>query len=179
MEAQMAKLGGYTGKILRVDLSTGKISSEDTMKYKDYLGGVGLGYKILWDEVQPGTGAWSPENRIIFGVGPLTGSGSPLSGRVSITSLYPMHPQELAISGHMGGHWGAELKYAGWDSIIVQGKAEKPVWLYINDDKVELRDATRLWGNGIYRATAEISAELGSDCHVAAIGQAGENLVRL
>ena len=175
----MAKLGGYTGKILRVDLSTGKITSEDTMKYKDYLGGVGLGYKILWDEVQPGTGAWSPENRIIFGVGPLTGSGSPLSGRVSITSLYPMHPQELPISGHMGGHWGAELKYAGWDSIIVQGKAEKPVWLYINDDRVELRDATRLWGNGIYRATAEISAELGSDCHVAAIGQAGENLVRL
>jgi aldehyde:ferredoxin oxidoreductase len=175
----MANLGGYTGKILRVDLSTGKITSEDTMKYKDFLGGTGLAYKVLWDEVRPATKAWDPENRLIFGVGPLTGSGSPLSGRVSITSLWPVHPQELPGTGHMGGHWGAELKYAGWDSIIIQGKADKPVWLYIFDDKVELRDASRLWGNGIFRATAEISTEMGSDCHVAAIGQAGENLVRL
>ncbi len=175
----MATLGGYTGKILRVDLSTGKISSEDTSKYKDYLGGNGLAYKVLWDEVQPGTGAWSPDNRLIFGVGPLTGTGAPLSGRVSITSLWPVHPQELPGTGHMGGHWGAELKFAGWDSIIIQGKADKPVWIFINDDKVELRDASRLWGNGIFRATAEINAEIGSDAHVAAIGQAGENLVRL
>lgn len=175
----MAKLGGYTGKILRVDLSSGKITSEDTIKYKDYLGGTGLAYKILWDEVAPGTKAWAPENRIIFGVGPVTGSGAPLTGRVSITSLWPIHPQELPATGHMGGHWGSELKYAGWDSIIVQGKAEKPVWLYIMDDVVEIRDATKLWGNGIFRATAEISSIMGSDCHVAAIGQAGENLVRL
>src|SRR5512142_1205326 len=176
---KMANLGGYTGKILRVDLSTGKVTSEDTMKYKDYLGGTGLAYKILWDEVQPGVGAWAPENRIIFGVGPLTGSGSPLSGRVSITSLWPIHPQERPGTGHMGGHWGAELKFAGWDSIIVQGKADKPGWISIVDDKVELRDASRLWGNGIFRATAEICDEIGSDARVAAIGQAGENLVRL
>ncbi len=175
----MATLGGYTGKILRVDLSTGKITSEDTMKYKAFIGGSGLGYKVLWDEVQPGTGAWSPENRIIFGVGPLTGTGAPLSGRASITTLWPIHPQELPATGHMGGHWGSELKFAGWDSIIIQGKADKPVWLYILDNKVELRDASRLWGNGIYRTTAEICAEIGSDAHVAAIGQAGENLVRL
>jgi aldehyde:ferredoxin oxidoreductase len=175
----MAKLGGYTGKILRVDLSTGKITSEDTMKYKDFLGGTGLAYKVLWDEVKPTTKAWDPENRIIFGVGPMTGSGSPLSGRVSITSLWPVHPQELPGTGHMGGHWGAELKYAGWDSVIVQGKADKPVWLYINDDQVELRDATQMWGNGIFNATVQISEQMGSDCHVAAIGQAGENLVRL
>ena len=175
----MAKLGGYTGKILRVDLSTGKITSEDTMKYKDYLGGTGLAYKVLWDEVKPTTKAWDPENRIIFGVGPMTGSGSPLSGRVSITSLWPVHPLELPGTGHMGGHWGAELKYAGWDSVIVQGKADKPVWLYVNDDQVELRDATQMWGNGIFNATVQISQQMGPDCHVAAIGQAGENLVRL
>lgn len=175
----MAKLGGYTGKILRVDLSTGKITSEDTMKYKDYLGGTGLAYKVLWDEVKPTTKAWDPENRIIFGVGPMTGSGSPLSGRVSITSLWPVHPQELPGTGHMGGHWGAELKYAGWDSIIVQGKSNKPVWLYIMDDQVELRDATQMWGNGIFNATVQICDQMGSDAHVAAIGQAGENLVRL
>jgi aldehyde:ferredoxin oxidoreductase len=175
----MAPLGGYRGKILRVDLSTGKISSEDTAKYKDFLGGTGLGYKILWDEVKPGTKAFDPENRIIFGVGPLTGSGAPLSGRVSITSLWPNHLNELPATGHMGGHWGAELKFAGWDSIIVQGKADKPVWIFINDDKVEIRDARHLWGNGIFRATEEICNEVGSDTQVAAIGQAGENLVRI
>ncbi|MBI5303315.1 MAG: aldehyde ferredoxin oxidoreductase [Chloroflexi bacterium] len=175
----MAAIGGYRGKILRIDLSTGKISSEDTAKYKDFLGGTGLGYKILWDEVKPGTKAWDPENRIIFGVGPLTGSGSPLSGRVSITTLFPVNINELPGTGHMGGHWGAELKFAGWDSVIVQGKAPKPVWIYINDDKVEIRDAKNLWGNGIFRATEEISNEVGSDVQVAAIGQAGENLVRV
>jgi aldehyde:ferredoxin oxidoreductase len=109
----------------------------------------------------------------------MTGSGSPLSGRVSITTLWPVHPLELPGTGHMGGHWGAELKFAGWDSVIVQGKAAKPVWININDDKVEIRDASNLWGNGIFRATEEISNMVGSDVQVAAIGQAGENLVRL
>ena len=170
---------GWTGKILRVDLTTGEISSEDTMKYKDFLGGTGLGYKVLWDEVPAGTKAWDPENRLVFGVGPLTGTGAPLASRVSVTSLWPALAMELPATGHMGGHWGAELKFAGWDSIIIQGKAEHPVWLYINDDKVELRDARHLWGNGIFRTTAEICAEVGSDTHVAAIGQAGENMVRL
>ena len=175
----MAELGGFTGKILRVNLTTGKVTAEDTAKYKDYMGGDGLGYKVLWDEVTPETKAFDPENRIIFGVGPLTGTSTPLSGRTSITSLWPAAPDELPATGHMGGHWGSELKFAGWDSLIVEGKAEKPVWIYINDDKVELRDASRLWGNGIYRATAEICGEVGSDTRVAAIGQAGENMVRL
>ncbi|MDP2718825.1 MAG: aldehyde ferredoxin oxidoreductase N-terminal domain-containing protein, partial [Dehalococcoidia bacterium] len=175
----MAQYHGWTGKTLRVDLTTGKISSENTMaKYKDYLGGTGLAYKVLWDEVPPGTKAWDPENRIIFGVGPLTGTGAPTSGRVSITSLWPMAPMELPASGHMGGHWGSELKFAGWDSIIVQGKASSPVWLYIHDDRVEIRDARWLWGQGIFWTTAAIGSEMGAEAHVAAIGQAGENLVR-
>jgi aldehyde:ferredoxin oxidoreductase len=171
--------GGWTGKVLRIDLSTGAITSENTLKYKDYLGGTGLGYKVLWDEVPPGTKAWDPANRIIFGVGPLTGTGAPSSGRTSITTLWPPHVDELPGTGHMGGHWGPELKYAGWDSIIVQGKAATPVWIKIVDDKVTIEDARRLWGNGIYRATQEICNIMGSDAHVAAIGQAGENLVRL
>ena len=79
----------------------------------------------------------------------------------------------------MGGHWGPELKYAGWDSIIVQGKAATPVWIKIVDDKVTIEDAARLWGNGIFRATEEICTIMGSDARVAAIGQAGENLCRL
>ena len=172
--------GGWTGKTLRVDLSTGVISSEDTIaKYKDFLGGSGLGYKVLWDEVPPGTKAWDPANRIIFGVGPLTGTGTPCSGRVTVTTLWPPHRDELPAHGHMGGHWGPELKYAGWDSIIVQGKAAKPVWIKIVDDKVTIEDASQIWGQGIFRATAQICTLMGSDAHVAAIGQAGENLVRL
>ena len=175
----MATYGGWTGKVLRIDLTTGKISSEDTIaKYKDFLGGTGLAYKVLWDEVPPGTKAWDPENRIIFGVGPLTGTGAPTSGRLSITSLWPMAPMELPGTGHAGGHWASDLKFAGWDSVIVQGKASSPVWIYINDDKVEIRDAKWLWGQGIFQTTAEICAQVGAEAHVAAIGQAGENLVR-
>ncbi|MFC1957321.1 aldehyde ferredoxin oxidoreductase N-terminal domain-containing protein [Chloroflexota bacterium] len=175
----MAEYGGWTGKVLRVDLTTGKISSEDTIaKYKDVLGGQGLAWKVLWDEVPPGTKAWDPENRIIFGVGPATGTGWPTSGRLSITSLFPMNPYELPATGHAGGHWASELKFAGWDSVIVQGKANSPVWIYINDDKVEIRDAKWLWGNGIFQTTAEICAQVGAETKVAAIGQAGENLVK-
>src|SRR5512146_370131 len=171
-------MGGWTGKVLRVDLTTGIISKESTDKYKPFLGGTGLAYKVLWDEVPPGTKAWDPANRIIFGVGPLSGTGAPLSGRVSVTSLWPMHPDELPATGHMGGHWGAELKYAGYDSLIIQGKAASPVWLYIKDDVVEIRDAGRMWGNGIYRATSDIMNIMGAEAQVAAIGQCGENLVR-
>jgi aldehyde:ferredoxin oxidoreductase len=171
-------MGGWTGKVLRVDLTTGIITKEDTTKYKPYLGGTGLAYKVLYDEVPPGTKAWDPANRIIFGVGPLSGSGTPLSGRVSVTSLWPMNPAELPATGHMGGHWGPELKYAGYDSLIIQGKAAAPVWIYIKDDVVEIRDAGKMWGNGIYRATSDIMNIMGSDAHVAAIGQCGENLVR-
>ena len=171
--------GGWTGKILRVDLTTGAITTVDTINYKDYLGGTGLGYKVLWDEVPPGTKAWDAANRVIFAVGPVTGSGAPCTGRTSITSLWPPHINELPGSGHMGGHWGPELKYAGWDAIIVQGKAATPKWIKIVDDQVTIEDAARLWGNGIYRATEEICAIMGADARVAAIGQAGENLCRL
>jgi len=177
----MATYGGWTGKTLRVNLSTGKITVEDTIeRYKDYLGGTGLGYKVLWDEVPAGTKAFDEANKIIFGVGPLTGTGAPSGGRVSITAISPTPwPVELVATGHMGGHWGAELKFAGWDNVIIEGKADKPVWLSIVDDKVEIKDASQIWGNGIYRATQQILEEIGPEGHVAAIGQAGENLVRM
>jgi len=171
--------GGWTGKILRVDLSTGAITREDTMKYKEYLGGTGFGWKVLWDEVPPGTKAFDPANRIVFSAGPMTGSGAPSSGRMVITSLMPVHVDELPGAGHAGGAWGPELKYAGWDSIIVQGKSAKPVWIKIVDDKVSIEDASGMWGSGTYHAATQICTIMGSDAHVAAIGQAGENLCRL
>ena len=177
----MAKPGGWAGKTLRVDLTRGRITSEDTVaRYRDVIGGTGLGYQVLWDEVPPQTGAFDAANKIVFAVGPLTGTGAPAGGRTSITTIFPMvYPRELVGSGHMGGHWGAELKYAGWDAVVVEGRSSRPVYLAIEDDRVELRDAAHLWGNGIYRATAAICDEMGPETHVAAIGQAGENLVRI
>jgi aldehyde:ferredoxin oxidoreductase len=177
----MPEYGGWTGKTLRVNLSTGAITIEDTIaKFKDYLGGTGIGYKVLWDEVPAHTRAFDEANKIILAVGPLTGTGAPCGGRTSITTIFPtVWPVELVGTGHMGGQWGAELKYAGWDAVIVEGVSPKPVYLAIVDDKVDLRDATRLWGNGIYHATDAICQEMGPEAHVAAIGQAGENLVRM
>jgi aldehyde:ferredoxin oxidoreductase len=175
----MAENYGWAGKVLRVDLTTGAITTESTDKYKAFLGGTGPGWKVLWDEVPPGTKAWDAANRLVFAVGPLTGGGSPCSGRTSIVTRWPVNADELPAAGHFGGHWGPELKYAGYDGVIVQGKAAKPVWLRIEDDKVTLEDAAEIWGQGIYRSTNYIEGIMGTEAHVAAIGPAGENLVRM
>jgi aldehyde:ferredoxin oxidoreductase len=175
----MSKYGGWAGKVLHVDLSTGRTWNEDTVeKYKDYLGGTGIGYKVMWDEVPAGTKPYDPDNRMIFAVGPLAGTGAPCNGRTAITTLWPTcSPKPLVATGHMGGQFAAKLKYAGYDAIIIQGKADRPVWLSIVDQQVEIQDARRLWGQGIRRTTEAIAQIMGTDAVVAAIGQAGENLV--
>jgi aldehyde:ferredoxin oxidoreductase len=175
----MSPFGGWAGKVLRVDLSTGRTWTEGTIeRYRDVLGGTGLGYKVLWDEVPPDTHPYAPGNKIIFAVGPLAGTGAPCNGRTAITTLWPTcWPKPLVASGHMGGHFAAELKYAGFDAVVVEGKADAPVWLSIVNDRVEILDARQLWGQGIRRTTVEISQLLGAEAVVAAIGQAGENLV--
>ena len=175
----MKTYGGWAGKVLRVDLSDGRSWIEDTVeKYKDYLGGTGIGYKVMWDEVPAETGPYDPENRIVFATGPLAGTSAPCNGRTAITTLWPTcWPKPLVATGHMGGHFAAKLKYAGYDAIVIQGKAERPVWLSIADGRVEINDARRLWGSGIRRATEAICEIMGVDAVVAAIGQAGENLV--
>jgi aldehyde:ferredoxin oxidoreductase len=175
----MAAHGGWAGKVLRVDLSTGRVSREDTIeRYKDYLGGTGIGYKVMWDEVPAETQPFDPENKLIFGVGVLAGTGAPCNGRTAVTTLFPTcWPRPLVATGHMGGHFAARLKYAGYDAIIVEGKADRPVWISIQDDDVRIKDARHVWGQGIRRTTLEITQELGSEAVVAAIGQAGENLV--
>jgi aldehyde:ferredoxin oxidoreductase len=175
----MAKYGGWAGKVLRVDLSTGRTWCEETVeKYKDYLGGTGIGYKVMWDEVSAGTKPYDPDNRIIIAVGPLAGTGAPCNGRTAITTLWPTcWPKPLVATGHMGGHFAAKLKYAGYDAVVIQGKAERPVWLSIADQQVEVHDARRFRGTGIRRTTEAISQIMGPDAVVAAIGQAGENLV--
>jgi aldehyde:ferredoxin oxidoreductase len=181
----MPTYGGWTGKTLRVDLTARTSTVENTLeKYKDFWGGTGMAYKVLWDEVPAGTDPFDAKNRLIFGWGPLTGTGAPCGGRTCITSISPQHPKHAVATGHMGGHFSAEAKYAGWDGIIVQGKASAPVYIAIRDNKVEIVECGeasspggKLWGTGIYNATDAIVKQMGGSCQVAAIGQAGENLV--
>jgi aldehyde:ferredoxin oxidoreductase len=173
------KAFGYTGKILRVNLGTGKISIDDTLKYKAFIGGEGIAMKIMWDEVPPGTKPYEPDNKIIFGTGPLCGTGVPCSGRTNITSLLPSSPFYGVSSSHMGGYFATELKYAGWDMIVIEGKAASPVWLRIEDNKVKIEDARWMWGKGIFDTQAMVASFMGKQAQVAAIGQAGENMVNL
>ena len=175
----MPTYGGWTGKTLRVNLTTRTSTVENTLdKYGEFWGGAAMGYKVLWDETTADTKPLDVGNKIIFGWGPLTGTGAPCGGRTAITALSPQHPFGAVATGHMGGHFSAEAKYAGWDGIIVEGKASNPVYISIIDDKVEVVDADQLWGNGLYRITAEITLAMGGgSTQVAAIGQAGQNLV--
>ena len=175
----MPQYKGWAGEILRVNLSTGSISTEKTAKYKDYIGGMGIGYRIMWDEVPENTDPFDEENKIVFAAGPLTGTGAPCTARTNITSLLPANPQNLIGDSHMGGHFSPEMKYAGYDAIVIEGKAPRPVWLRIEDGNVSLENASKLWGQGIFDTTANIAGMMGKEAQVAAIGQAGENQVNL
>ena len=174
----MPTYGGWTGKTLRVNLTTGVVSADDTIaKYKDYVGGEGLGLKVLWNEVPAHTPAFAPENKLIIGVGPLNGTGLPHNGRISFTSLLATNPDNLPGTGHAGGHFSSLLKLAGWDSIIVEGKAPNPVWIFVDNDNVSIRDARKMWGNGNFYTNAAIMDEVGQEAvSVVSIGQAGENM---
>ena len=175
------KSGGWAGKLLRVDLSTRKIWTEPSVEYgRKYIGGRGIAARIAWDEIPAGTGPFDPENRLIFTVGPLTGTSAPNSGRATVCSLSPQaYPYEWFSYSSFGGNWGPTLKYAGYDAIVVQGQAAQPVYLWVNDNKVELRDASELWGQGIYATQESLLRRHGKDVRVVAIGQAGENRSRI
>ena len=171
-------LCGWVGKILRVDLTTAKISEEPTMeRAKKFIGGVGLGDKIMWDEIKPVVGPFDSANRLLFLTGPLTGTLAPTSGRMEICSKAPgVEPPSCTRSG-LGGSFGPELKYAGYDAIIIQGKAEKPALLLIEDGDVKIEDASSLWGKDTYDTQRQIQNEYGEGLKTVCIGPAGENLV--
>jgi len=175
----MFKYKGYAGSYLRVNLSKRKIEKLPLPKglAKYYLGGTGFCARILWNEVSPQTDPLEPKNRLVFAVGPVTGTFFPPAGRYVIASKSPL--TGIWAESHAGGHFGAELKYAGYDMIVVQGRSEKPVYLYIDDDHPELRNADHLWGKDT-RETTKIIREDARDetLKVACIGVAGENLVR-
>jgi aldehyde:ferredoxin oxidoreductase len=171
---------GWAGKILEVDLSNEKISESklDEKLARDFIGGRGLGARILYNRVGPDIKPLDPENLLIFATGPLTGTLAPTSGRHCIVTKSPLTGTILGASS--GGFWGAELKFAGYDAIIVSGQAKKPIYLLVNDDKAELKGANALWGKGTHATTDAICKEVGDDkAKVACIGQAGEKLVRI
>jgi len=174
----MAKLYGWVGKILRVDLTTELVSELPTENYvPKFVGGMGVGAKICWDEISPEVEAFDPENRLIIMTGPTT--GTLLSGKTCITGVSAVPwPEPLVLRSTFGGHWGPELKFAGYDGIIVQGKAARPVYLWIHDGKTEIRDASDLWGLDTKAAVENLWGRYGQKARVAVIGPAGENLVR-
>ena len=176
----MAEMYGWTGKVLRVDLSSGKISSIDTSQYvPQYIGGLGVAAKIAWDELKPGTGPFDPDNMLMVMVGPLTGTLASGAGRVEVMGIAPQQRPSVFSRSGMGGHWGPELKYAGFDGVVVQGKATNPVYIWINDGEVEIRDASGIWGTGTYACTTALRTKHGPKTRVIACGQAGERLCRI
>lgn len=169
------KLGGYAGQLLRVDLSKGKIKKEELSKElcMQYIGGRGRDAKILFDEVSPGTQALNKDNVLCLSTGPITGLLGPTTGRVNVASRSPL--TEIYGNSNVGTNWGPELKYAGYDGIIITGKSSKPVYLNIEDDIVELKDASKLWGEGVFETTLNLQDKHnGYETHVAAIGPAAE-----
>jgi len=166
----------WAGKILRVNLTAGTVKSEPlNMEWaRSYLGSRGLGSKYLISEIDPKVDPLSPDNKIIWATGPLTGTMASTGGRYTVITKGPL-TGAIACS-NSGGYWGAELKMAGWDMIIFEGKSDKPVYLYINDDDAELRDASHLWGQSVWKTEEMLKTGLQDPLlRVSSIGKSGEN----
>ncbi len=167
----------HAGKILHVDLSKEKIWSEELDKKLavEYLGSRGINARLLWEKVKPGIDPLGPDNVLIFGAGALSGTHAPSSGRTTITCKSPATNRYLKTNA--GGYWGARLKFAGYDHLVVYGAASRPIYILIDDDQVEIRDAGHLWGLTIPETDKVLKAELGTTIETAAIGPAGEKKV--
>lgn len=172
---------GYAGRILHVDLTTGKIETEPLKEdlAKKYIGGIGLGMRLFLDHSKPGINPFAPENPLVLTTGPLSGTMIPTGGNGH--AFISKSPQSFGVGeAKSHGHFGTELKRAGYDAVIFKGKAEKPVYLWIDDDVVQIMDAKHLWGKSPAETEDAIRAELKDHyIRVSAIGVAGEKLVRI
>ena len=168
-------MSAYCGKLLRINLTTQEISTEpiDPAIARKFIGGRGLGTYYLSQEIDPGIDALSPDNKLILATGPLTGSPAPAPGRYMAVTKSPL--TGTIASSNAGGYWGPELKFAGYDMLIVEGKAEKPCYIAIRDDQVDIRDAAAYWGKLVCEATDALVEEFGDPkARVLVIGPAGE-----
>jgi aldehyde:ferredoxin oxidoreductase len=170
---------GWKGKRVLIDLSRGKSVVENIREdfLKSFLGGRGLNVRVLYDLVGKDLDSYSPENPLIFGTGPVTGTLFPSNGRHNVTSKSP----QTGILGdsNSGGFWGPELKFAGYDQIIISGKADRPIYIWVDDDEIVLKDASKLWGKTTWETDTLIKDELGDESiQIASIGQGGERLVK-
>ena len=168
----------WAGKILRVNLTAGTVKSEPlNMDWaRAYLGSRGLATKYIVEEVDPKVDPLSPANKLIWATGPLTGTMASTGGRYTVVTKGPL-TGAIACS-NSGGYWGAELKMAGWDMVVFEGKSAKPVYLFIEDDKAELRDAAHLWGQSVWKTEETIKKQHQDPLiRVSSIGKAGENQV--
>ena len=168
---------GYQGKILRVDLTNEKITTEPLNKEwaKQFIGGKGLGARYLFEELKPGTDPLSPDNILSIWTGPLVGTLTPLTGRYVLVTKSPL--TGTFLDSYAGGFFGSELKYTGFDGVIIKGKAKKLSYLWINDGKAEIRDAKNLAGKDTFKTEELVRKETGHKfTRVASIGPAGEKL---
>ena len=170
---------GWCGKILNVDLSNSRVTERDTMDYAErFLGGRGIATRIYWEEVEPDAGAFDPGNRLILMSGPLGATGVQGASRFEVVGKSPMLMPEGFCYGNLGGFFGPYLKRAGYDGVIISGRSEKPVYLWIHDKKVQILDAFLLWGKGVY-AVRDILKEMhGKNVRIVTTGVAGENMCR-
>jgi len=171
-------VNGYGGMILRVNLTDGTIKKEPTPKElaEKFLGGRGFGIYFLYTEVPKGVDPLDPENKLIVSSGPLSGTLVPGAGKLDFACKSPLTGGYASAS--VGGMLTAELKYASYDSIIIEGASATPVYLFIDDERVELRDASEFWGQGSITLEKNLKDALGEDFQIATIGPGGENLVK-
>ena len=175
----MAELGGYAGKILRIDLTERdvKISRVERSLVEGFLGGRGFNSKGLYDEIPPGADAMGPNNKLFVSTGPLVGTMFPTASRFNISAKSP----QTGILGdsNAGGHLAPEIKFAGYDQIVLEGKSSKPVYVFVNDDEIGFMDASHLWGKDVYEADEIIRSDLGDrGVQTAIVGPAAERGVR-
>jgi len=175
----MAETYGYTGKILRINLTSGEISDFSSDKYlPKYLGSKGLLARLYWDEIGPEVQPFDPENKLMFASGPVNSTGALGSAKGSVGGKSPVwYPVHSFSYGNTANSFSNELKRAGYDAVIIEGKADHPVYLWINDGKVEIRDGRDLWGKTTRNTRALLWDKLGNQVKIACIGPAGENKV--
>ena len=168
---------GWVGRILWVNLSSNNTWMTETLPYvRRFIGGRGIAAKLMWDITTSNPDA----EPLIFMTGPLAGTVAPFGGRTIVTGYAPQgYPHQWYARATFGGHWGPELKYAGYDGIVILGRADSPIYLWIYNKNVEIRDASKLWGLGIYATQKSLQKILGSQVRVLTIGQAGENQARI